>query len=211
VLCIANDYAKFMSRRGRDAQGSIWHAPAVDRWPEQHVQEVFRLSYFLFPVGTGKCRRTVTGPEIATASDVFGSAGRQAEKAVAMIQLRFNSMAGTDPAILGPAPFFTIDGPLLQQGPGREVVGRYFDHHWELGGRYVSSYECSGAVRVHFEGRAGEVSGPYGPFQHVRFPNGSCYADQALLAELVEERAYWVHRADLTKWPVIVISPARSA
>ncbi len=113
--------------------------------------------------------------------------------------------------LLGPAPFFKIDGPLLQQGPDQEVVGRYFDHHWELAGRYVSSYECASPVRVHFEGRAGETSQSFGPFQQLRFPNGSCYADRVLLAEFVEERGYWVHRADLTTWPVIVLSPARAA
>jgi hypothetical protein len=128
-----------------------------------------------------------------------------------MIQLRFNSMAGTDPAVVGPAPFFTVAGPLLQQGPAREVVGRYFDHHWEMGGRYVSSYECADAIRLHFEGPTGEVSQSYGPFQHLRFPNGSCYADRVLFAEFVEDDAQWVHRAALTKWPVIVISPADAA
>jgi hypothetical protein len=127
-----------------------------------------------------------------------------------MIQLRFNSIAGTEPAILGPAPFFRIDGPLLQQGPDHEVVGRYFDHHWELGGRYVSSYECVDMVRLHFEGRDGEISSSYGPFQALRFPNGSCYADRVLFADFAEESAYWVHRTELTKWPVIIISPAEA-
>jgi hypothetical protein len=130
---------------------------------------------------------------------------------VAMIQLRFNSMAGTDPRVVGPAPFFRVEGPLLRQGPGREVVGRYFDHHWEMGGRYVSSYECADAIRLHFEGPKGEISEAYGPFQQLRFPNGSCYADRVLFAEFAEDEASWVHRAALTKWPVIVISPADEA
>lgn len=136
-----------------------------------------------------------------------------------MIQLRFNSLAGTDPAVLGPAPFFRIEGPLLQQGPGRSVVARYADHHWEIGSRYVSSYESIDAVLLHFEGPGGESSRTYGPFQQVRFPNGSCYADRNLFAELVEERgttvrsasdgrpAQWLHRADLTRWPVLIVSP----
>jgi hypothetical protein len=136
-----------------------------------------------------------------------------------MIQLRFNSLAGTDPAILGPAPFFRIEGPLLQQGPDRSVVGRYFDHHWEIGGRFVSSFECVQAVALHFEGVSGEVSRTHGPFQQVRFPNGSCYADRVLLAELVDDRGgqrgphedghgQWLQRADLTRWPVMVLSAA---
>ena len=136
-----------------------------------------------------------------------------------MIQLRFNSLAGTDPAILGPAPFFRIEGTTLQQGPDRSVVGRYFDHHWEIGDRFISSYECLDAVLLHFEGHDGESSRIYGPFQQLRFPNGSCYADRSLFAELVDERKstggvpadagpQWLHRADLTRWPVLVVSAA---
>ncbi|MGH8208109.1 MAG: hypothetical protein ACRETD_04200 [Steroidobacteraceae bacterium] len=141
-----------------------------------------------------------------------------------MIRLRFNSLAGTDPATVGPAPFFRVEGPLLQRGPDHTVVGRYFDHHWEVGDRFLSSYECMEPVTLHFEGAAGETSGAYGPFQQVRFPNGSCYADRTLFAELVDDHepggggaagrapvngpAQWLHRAGLTRWPVLVISPA---
>ena len=141
-----------------------------------------------------------------------------------MIRLRFNSLAGTDPAVLGPAPFFRIEGHLLQQGEDHTVVGRYFDHHWELGDRFVSSYECMEPVCLHFAGPQGTTSGTYGPFQQVRFPNGSCYADRTLFAEFVEEhgspgqgagaaelqghRGHWLHRGSLARWPMLVISPA---
>src|SRR3569833_1135696 len=139
-----------------------------------------------------------------------------------MIQLRFNSLAGTDPAILGPAPFFRIEGSTLQQGPDRSVVGRYFDHHWEIGNRFVSSYECVDAVLVRFEGYRGGSSRTYGPFQQLRFPNGSCYADQSLFAELVDgrkgsdgvsadTRSQWLHRADLTRWPELIVTAATPA
>lgn len=140
-----------------------------------------------------------------------------------MIQLRFNSLAGTDPTTLGPAPYFRIEGPLLQRGPGRAVVGRYFDYHWEIGNRFVSSYECLDPVLLFFEGTDGAVSDSHGPFQQVRFPNGSCYADGKLFAELVTEHAagsspphrggaaHWVHRAQLTRWPTLVISPVAPA
>jgi hypothetical protein len=144
-----------------------------------------------------------------------------------MIRLRFNSLAGTDPAVLGPAPFFRIEGSLLQQGADHTVVGRYFDHHWELGDRFVSSYECMEPVCLHFAGPQGTTSGTYGPFQQVRFPNGSCYADRALFAEFVEEHespghgagaaeqqghgGHWLHRASLARWPMLVISPATDA
>jgi hypothetical protein len=129
-----------------------------------------------------------------------------------MIRLRFNSLAGTEPAILGPAPFFRVDGTLLKEGPDDTVVARYFDHHWEIGNRFVSSYECADAVLLHFVGADGDTSAPHGPFQHVRFPNGSCYADSTLFCELVQdhrdETAHWVHRGSLERWRALVLSPA---
>jgi hypothetical protein len=124
-----------------------------------------------------------------------------------MIRLHFNSLAGTDPVILGPAPYFRIDGPLLQEGPDRTVVGRYSDHHWELDGRYVSSFECAEPVQLQFAHSRGDVSATFGPFQQVRFPNGSCYADRALLAELLED-GHWLHRASRERWSSLVLSPA---
>src|SRR5260370_40291589 len=105
-----------------------------------------------------------------------------------MIRLRFNSLAGTDPAVVGPAPFFRIEGPLLQQGPDHSVVGRYSDHHWELGERFVSSYECVEAACLQFVGPSGATSEIFGPFQQVRFPNGSCSADRTRFAEFGEPK-----------------------
>lgn len=125
-----------------------------------------------------------------------------------MIQLRFNTMAGTDPSIVGPAPFFRIDGLLLRQGPEGQVVGRYHDHHWEVHGSFASSYECTDRISVCFEDGGGRVTKRYGPFQQLLFPNGCCYADQSLFAELAVETQQWVHRVDRTKWRVIVIRPA---
>ncbi len=137
-----------------------------------------------------------------------------------MIQLRFNTLSGAEPALLGPSPFFRIEGTLLQQGAECSVVGRYRDHHWEMADRFVSSYEFVEPVCLQFEDAAGGTSQPYGPFQHVRFPNGSCYADGALFAELVDEpdpehptswrRGRWVHRPDSTRWPTLWIRPPRS-
>lgn len=136
-----------------------------------------------------------------------------------MVRLRFNSLAGTDLATLGPAPFFRIEGTLLQQGAERAVVGRYFDHHWELGERFVSSFESMEPVCVRFEDVAGRTSQLYGPFQQVRFPNGSCYADRTLLAELIDAggrphaagdlHGRWLHRADLSRWGSLLILPSR--
>ena len=125
-----------------------------------------------------------------------------------MIQLRFNSMAGTDALIVGPAPFFRIEGFHLHRGPHGEPIGRYRDHHWEIDGRYVSSYECFDRSCLRLEDRTGALSRVHGPFQQLRFPNGCCYVDDTLFAELSEDTEQWVCRADRTAWSSIVISPA---
>jgi hypothetical protein len=127
-----------------------------------------------------------------------------------MIRLRFNSLAGTDPAMLGPVPYFRIEGTLLQEGPDHTTVGRYSDHHWELAGRFVSSFECAESVQVRFAGSTGELSETYGPFQQVRFPNGSCYADRTLLAELLDD-GHWMHRATQKRWPALLLMPPEGA
>jgi hypothetical protein len=95
---------------------------------------------------------------------------------------------------------------MLQQGPDHSVVGRYADHHWELDGRFVSSFECAGPARVRFAAASGGASEVYGPFQQVRFPNGSCYADGKLLVELLED-GHWIHRASQARWPALLILP----
>jgi hypothetical protein len=123
-----------------------------------------------------------------------------------MIQLLLNTVTAASPLILGPAAYFKIDGLLLQQGPHDEIVGRYRDHHWEVAGRYVSSYACTGRVYVHFEDQAANLSTIFGPFAQLRFPNGCCYADQVLFAELIEATEHWLHRADGASWPVILIT-----
>jgi hypothetical protein len=126
-----------------------------------------------------------------------------------MIQLRLNAMTGTGSLLLGPAPYFRIDGLLLREGPHGQVVGRYHDHHWEVSGRYVSSYQCSDRVCIRFEDREGKASTPYGPFREARFPNGCCYADQSLFAELVVDTGCWWHRSEGSRWPSLVISAAQ--
>ena len=143
-----------------------------------------------------------------------------------MIRLRFNSLAGTDPAVLGPAPFFRIEGPLLQQGADHAVVGRYFDHHWELGDRYVSSYECMEPVCLHFAGPRRR------DFRHLRAVPTGALSKRLLLrrsdvcsrsswrsrarrcrrtAQSQGLRGHWLHRGSLARWPVLVISPATQA
>ena len=137
-----------------------------------------------------------------------------------MIQLRFNSLAGTDPAMLGPAPFFRIEGVTLQQGPDHSVVGRYFDHHWEIGDRFVSSYECVEPVCLHFEGAGGAIvrhlwAVPTGALSERLLLRRPCCCSRSSWTSLARRRAphaslrgHWLHRGSLARWPVLVVSPA---
>jgi hypothetical protein len=126
-----------------------------------------------------------------------------------VIRLRFNTLQQSSHAALGPAPYFRVEGLLLRQGPDNEIVAAYRQLHWEVNGLHLSSYECRDRARVHFEDEHGRVSEPFGPFDRLHFPNGSCYADDRRFAELVEETACWVRCADGGRqWPAMVISPA---
>jgi hypothetical protein len=74
-------------------------------------------------------------------------------------------------------------------------------------------------VCLQFEGKGGQTSETFGPFQQVRFPNGSCYADRLLFAELLQEHGAgrgvdegeWLHRGRVERWPALLIRPAAEA
>lgn len=126
---------------------------------------------------------------------------------LSMIQLRFTTLETVSSTTLGPAPYFRVEGLSLRQGPGNEIVGLYRRHRWEVNGQYPSSYECRDRTQLHFESDRGERSERFGPFSRIRFPNGSCYADEIRIAELIEEDESWECVMDGTRWFAIVMTP----
>ena len=81
-----------------------------------------------------------------------------------MIRLRFNSLAGTDPRSWVPRRSSGLKAHCCNRGSDHTVVGRYFDHHWELAERFVSSYECVEAACLHFVGPSGATLRDVRPF-----------------------------------------------
>jgi hypothetical protein len=125
-----------------------------------------------------------------------------------MIRLSFNTLQSISTRTIGPAPYFRIDRQYLCQGPLNDVVAQYRQHHWEIDGAHLSSYECRDRTCVHFEDGQGNASERTGPYTKLHFPNGSCYADEKRIAEYVEDTQTWIRCADCTRWSVLVVSPA---
>jgi hypothetical protein len=125
-----------------------------------------------------------------------------------MIRLSFNTLQSISTKTLGPAPYFRIERQYLRQGPYDTVVAEYHQHHWEINGARLSSYECRDRTCVYFEDHGGNVSERSGPFEKLHFPNGSCYADNRRIAEYMEDSQHWLRVADLTQWSALVISLA---
>jgi hypothetical protein len=125
-----------------------------------------------------------------------------------MIRIQAKALQAFNPITLGPAPFFRVHGAVLLQGPHNDVVGRYSQHHWEVAGRYYSSYECTDRTWVHFQDREGRSSEALGPFERLHFPNGSCYADDQQIAQFMTESERWRDAGTGARWSGILISPS---
>jgi hypothetical protein len=125
-----------------------------------------------------------------------------------VLHIRSRPLHASTPLILGPAPFFRIDGSVLYAGQSDAVVGRYSEHHWQVDAQYVSSLECTEPTRVQFRQGEQQRSEQLGPFSRLHFPNGTCYADAAQLAEFIPQAEHWRRVSDGQPWPTIVISPA---
>ena len=125
-----------------------------------------------------------------------------------MIRIHAKALHASSPIILGPAPFFRVHGPMLLQGPNEDIVARYDQHHWQVDGRYYSSYECKDRTYLQFEDLQGRASEPLGPFARIHFPNGSCYADDAQVAQFIAEAARWRDAGTGARWSGILIAPS---
>jgi hypothetical protein len=125
-----------------------------------------------------------------------------------MIRLRWSTLQRSHNTVLGPAPFFRVDGLVLRQGPHNQIVGRYRDRMWMIDGTSASSCECTERTCIYFEDSRGTASQKFGPFSRVHFPNGSCYADKKPFAVLDEDFGSWLCCANGIRWPTILIAPA---
>lgn len=125
-----------------------------------------------------------------------------------VLELRFHTTARGHPLILKARGGFRVVGPLLVQWPENEISARYARHCWHLDGHDASGFECNHYASLRFtDSRAGD-SEVLGPFDHLNFSNGYCYADQILVAELITETERWRHCETGLRWQAIVISPA---
>jgi hypothetical protein len=116
-----------------------------------------------------------------------------------VLRLTFYFPTSRDVVTLEAHEGFKIIGPLLLRCPESEVVARYVEPHWQVSGRNAVSFECVQPVFVRFiETDDGTPS--FGPFNHVRFEESSCYADRILIAEMVTATERWRHCETGLRW-----------
>lgn len=124
-----------------------------------------------------------------------------------MINIRFKGLLG-GPVVVGPAPYFVIQGRNLCAGPGGEVVATHEHFQWDVSGRAYSGWECTEPTSIHFENPDGSRSGTFGPFATVRFADGHCWADKHRLAQLHEDRELWAVKGQSREWRQFFLCPA---
>ncbi len=102
---------------------------------------------------------------------------------------------------------FKIIGPLLFQCPESEVVARYVEPYWHARGRDAMRFECTQPALVRFSD-ADDATASFGPFHHVRFEKGYCYADRILMAEMIVATERWRHCETGLRWrSVFILEP----
>ena len=103
---------------------------------------------------------------------------------------------------------FKIIGPLILRCPESEVVARYVEPYWQIGGQEAMHFECAQPVLLRFCD-FDEGTPSFGPFNHVRFEKACCYVDRILFAEMVVATERWRHCETGVRWRSVLILEAR--
>jgi hypothetical protein len=128
-----------------------------------------------------------------------------------MLELQFQTIGQTYSVPLALPGGIKIVGPLLMPLPQSSILARYEHRQWHIDGHRASSFECNGKVMLHFEDMEAPKSEAFGPFAHVSFPNGCCYADRSLFAELTATTARWRHLQSGKDWQAFFLVPLENA
>jgi hypothetical protein len=125
-----------------------------------------------------------------------------------VLRLTFHMPASPESPSLEAHDGFKIIGPLLLRCPESEVVARYIEPHWQVGGRNALHFECAQTVFIRFSDTDDAIPS-IGPFHHVRFERTYCYADRILIAEMVVATERWRHCETGLRWRSVFIHGPR--
>jgi hypothetical protein len=128
-----------------------------------------------------------------------------------MLHLHFKGEGPAQQATLGPAAHFRVAGNFIRNAESGEILARYENHFWNVGGKYFTRYDCREPVRIHFEDNEAGKTNVYGPFDSLWVADGSLYAGGKLFAKFVDQTLLWHDHQTDTYWPVMVLSTDRPA
>ena len=125
-----------------------------------------------------------------------------------MVTIHFLRTEGREVHTAGPFPWVQATGTILQAGPDGEEIARYRGGIWTVAGYTVPLCLIQGSTSTaRFETDMPHDSSAYGPFDQVKFVDGSVYAEPGprLLARLDEQKGAWYSYTDQQSWPKLVV------
>lgn len=127
-----------------------------------------------------------------------------------MLTLLFTNALTGNTLVLGPAPWFLIQGGSLRQGPQGHEVASLQVLLWQTPGHPFHFFRTGDATRVAFLDDQGISAGPQGPFSGITVLHNGLWQGPGLcllLAQLDEPLQSWLVFADNRHYPSVVITP----
>ncbi len=126
-----------------------------------------------------------------------------------MLTLRLEHPLNDQVHVVGPAPFFRIEGPTLFTGPDKRQAAVYRGGFWQANGNAFLTLTPEAPVRVEFIYSEPQTAGPHGPFEELRVVDGAIRHGPrlaALLARFDERMQAWYVCPEARNSPVVILS-----
>ena len=125
-----------------------------------------------------------------------------------MASLLLNFSATTPAATsVGPYSEYRLEGETIRAVPGGEVLAEHKSHAWMVKGERYLRLDCSAPVYVQLFAKQGSSSARLGPFGHLSFVDGVCYADREVFAVADRVSHDWYHLGTERHWAAMVLTP----
>ena len=124
-----------------------------------------------------------------------------------MITITFQGLSRFDHIMLGPAPYFRINGRKLHQGPDEAERGTHQNHFWEIEGRFFTAYIVNGEHTIRFSNGAEQPDELFGPYKSIAVADGVLHQDN-LHARLLDDAQLWQRHTDDTRWAEVIFEAA---
>ena len=127
-----------------------------------------------------------------------------------MINLRMEASISS-PVILGPAPWFRVDGQFIRQGPHGATVGIFRQYVWKVQAREYARYHCLEPHIIRLEDSIKGDAITLGQFRDTWVEDGILHPENTLRARFNHDVGAWYDFSTNTHWPTLVIESAHES